>query len=72
MLGTVKWFKDSGGYGFIRRDNGGDVFVHHSDILIEGHRTLGAGQRVEFSVVERAKGPRASAVVQLYTAEETR
>jgi CspA family cold shock protein len=72
MLGTVKWFKDSSGHGLIRTDSGGGVFVHHSDILMEGHRTLDAGQRVEFPFVEGPKGPRASGVVPLYTAEEAR
>lgn len=71
-LGTVKWFKDSRGYGFIRRDGGGDVFVHYSAIQMAGHRTLERGQRVEFSVVEGSKGLKASGVVPLYTAEESR
>ena len=71
-LGTVKWFKDSRGYGFIRRDGGGDVFVHSSAIEMEGKGTLERGQRVEFSVVRGSRGPKASRVVSLYTAEEAR
>ena len=71
-FGTVKWFKDSMGYGFIRRDGGGDIFVHVSAIQAEGPRTLERGQRVEFSVVEASKGLKASRVVPMYTAEEAR
>jgi CspA family cold shock protein len=71
-LGIVKWFKDSKGYGFIKRDGGGDVFVHFTAIQMEGHKTLERGQRVEFTVVEESKGPKASKVVPLYTAEESR
>lgn len=54
--GMVKWFSDARGYGFIQRDNGGDVFVHYSDILGEGFRSLSEGQRVEFEVEEGLKG----------------
>ena len=57
--GTVKWFNDSKGFGFISRPNGEDVFVHHSSIEAEGHRSLGEGQAVEFDVEQGAKGPRA-------------
>ena len=71
-LGTVKWFKTSKGYGFIRRDGGGDVFVHYSAIQMSGHKTLERGQRVEFSVVQGSRGPRAARVESLYTAEEAR
>jgi CspA family cold shock protein len=71
-LGTVKWFKDSKGYGFIKRDGGGDVFVHVTAIQMDGHRTLERGQRVEFAVVHDNRGPKASHVVPLYTAEEAR
>jgi CspA family cold shock protein len=71
-LGTVKWFKDTKGYGFIKQDGGGDVFVHFSDIQMGGHKKLARGQRVEFSVVQGSRGPRASDVVPLYTAEEKR
>lgn len=71
-LGIVKWFEDSRGYGFIRRDGGGDVFVHSSAIQVDGQRTLERGQRVEFSVVEGSRGAKASRVIPLYTAEEAR
>ena len=71
-LGIVKWFKDSRGYGFIKRDAGGDVFVHSSAIQVDGRRTLERGQRVEFSIVQGSRGPKASRVVPLHTAEEAR
>lgn len=71
-LGIVKWFKDSKGYGFIKRDGGGDVFVHFTAIQMDGHKTLERGQRVEFTVVEESRGLKASRVVPLYTAEEAR
>lgn len=61
--GTVKWFNDAKGFGFIQRDSGGDVFVHHSAIQAEGFRSLAEGQRVEFEVVEGQKGPAADGVV---------
>jgi cold shock protein len=54
--GTVKWFNDSKGYGFIAQDNGTDVFVHFSAIIQEGFKTLAEGQKVEFDVVEGPKG----------------
>jgi CspA family cold shock protein len=60
--GTVKWFNGSKGYGFIERDEGGDVFVHYSAIQGEGYRSLDEGQRVEFTVVEGEKGPQAQNV----------
>ncbi len=63
--GTVKWFNAVKGYGFIERDSGGDVFVHHSDIVAEGYRSLDEGQRVEFIVVTADKGPRAQEVAPI-------
>ncbi|MHB1294834.1 MAG: cold-shock protein [Anaerolineae bacterium] len=63
--GTVKWFNADKGYGFIARDNGEDVFVHHSAIQSAGFRTLQEGQRVEFDVEKDVKGLRAANVVGL-------
>jgi len=60
--GTVKWFNESKGYGFIARESGDDVFVHFSAIQGEGFRTLEENQRVEFSVEEDPKGLRAANV----------
>jgi CspA family cold shock protein len=54
--GTVKWFNESKGYGFIQRDGSGDVFVHYSAIQMSGFKTLQEGQRVEFSVEQGSKG----------------
>ena len=62
--GKVKWFNDAKGFGFIISDNAnGDIFVHHSAINMAGRRTLHDGDRVEFDVVQSAKGPQASDVV---------
>ena len=61
--GTVKWFNESKGYGFIARPKGGDVFVHHSAIRGEGFRKLSDGDRVEYEVVQGEKGPQAQDVV---------
>ncbi len=63
--GTVKWFNDAKGFGFIERENGEDVFVHHSAIRAEGFRTLSDGQQVEFEVVQGQKGPAAENVAAL-------
>ena len=63
--GTIKWFNASKGYGFIERDEGGDVFVHYSAIVGEGYRTLDEGQRVEFIVVQGDKGLQAQEVVAI-------
>ena len=63
--GTVKWFNDAKGFGFIERENGEDVFVHHSAIQSEGFRTLSDGQQVEFEVVAGKKGPAAESVTAL-------
>jgi CspA family cold shock protein len=61
--GSVKWFNNSKGYGFITRDNGeSDVFVHYSVISSEGYRSLEEGQRVQFSVTQGQKGPQAENV----------
>ena len=60
--GTVKWFNDAKGFGFIERPNGADVFVHHSAISGEGFKTLAEGQTVDFEVVQGEKGPAAEGV----------
>lgn len=63
--GKVKWFNDSKGFGFISRESGPDVFVHHSSIQGEGFHTLDEDAAVEFDVVEGQKGPQAQNVFKL-------
>jgi CspA family cold shock protein len=64
--GTVKWFNDQKGFGFITPDGGGkDCFVHHSAIQSQGFRTLAEGERVEFEIVQGTKGPAAENVTKL-------
>ena len=63
--GTVKWFNNEKGFGFITRENGPDVFVHHTAITAEGFRTLNEGDQVSFEVVEGQKGLQARNVVRL-------
>ncbi len=65
QTGTVKWFNDEKGYGFIERENGKDLFVHFRSILGEGRRTLHEGQSVSFIEVEGQKGPQADQVSPL-------
>ena len=65
MTGTVKWFNSEKGYGFIEKEDGGDVFVHFSAIQKEGFKTLEEGQKVEFDIVEGNRGPQAANVVLL-------
>jgi CspA family cold shock protein len=62
--GTVKWFNNEKGYGFITRENGPDVFVHQTAILSEGYRSLNEGDRVSFEVVQGQKGLQARSVVR--------
>ena len=64
-VGTVKWFSDEKGYGFIAVEGGEDVFVHHTAIQGEGFKTLAEGQKVQFDLGESPKGPRAENVVKL-------
>ncbi len=61
--GTVKWFNEAKGFGFIEQDNGPDVFVHFSQIMGDGFKTLAEGDRVSFDVTEGQKGPQSSNVV---------
>jgi CspA family cold shock protein len=66
ITGTVKWFNDEKGYGFITRDDGEkDVFCHHTAIQADGFRSLAEGQKVEFEVVQGQKGPAAENVTRL-------
>src|SRR2546422_1225269 len=64
VQGTVKWFNNSKGYGFIGRDDGPDVFVHYSAIAGDGYRTLQEGDPVEFDIVQGPKGPQAANVAK--------
>ena len=59
QTGTVKWFNDSKGFGFIQRDDGPDVFAHYTNVVGEGFRSLQEGQRVSFTIGKRKKGPQA-------------
>jgi len=63
--GTVKWFNNQKGYGFIADEEGNDVFVHYTGLNMEGFKTVEEGQAVEFEVVDGAKGPQAVNVVKL-------
>ncbi len=65
VKGTVKWFNNQKGYGFISPESGSDVFVHHNEIQGEGYKSLEEGQAVEFEIQQGAKGPQAIKVVKL-------
>ncbi len=67
MLGTVKWFNDAKGYGFISQDTGEDVFVHYTAIQMDGFRSLAEGEKVEFEV---QRGPKGLAAVSVHKADE--
>lgn len=71
MRGTVKWFSTEKGYGFIERDEGDDVFVHHSDIQGTGFKDLNEGEEVEFDLTEGPKGPKAENVVRVDGPQES-
>jgi CspA family cold shock protein len=60
--GTVKWFNESKGFGFLSHEGGPDVFVHHSEIRAEGYRSLNEGDKVQFEITQSPKGPRAANV----------
>ena len=65
ISGTVKWFDDRRGFGFIQQDGGGDVFVHHSAINMSGFKSLTEGDKVEFEVEQGNKGPAARSVTKM-------
>ena len=65
ITGTVKWFNENKGFGFIERESGADVFAHSSAIESTGYKTLAEGQRVEFIVTQGQKGPQAENIVAL-------
>lgn len=65
IIGTVKWFNNTKGYGFLAQENGPDVFVHHTAIQTNGYRTLAEGQKVEFSIEQGPKGMQAAEVIPL-------
>jgi len=64
MKGTVKWFNNAKGFGFIGREDGPDVFVHYSAVIADGYKTLQEGDMVEFEIVQGQKGPQADKVTK--------
>jgi len=65
IQGTVKWFNNAKGYGFLGRDGGADVFIHYSAITSEGYKSLQEGDKVEFEIVQGEKGPQAANVSKI-------
>ena len=65
LKGTVKWFNNAKGYGFLGRDDGPDVFIHYSAITSEGYKSLQEGDKVEFEIVQGQKGPQAANVMKV-------
>lgn len=65
LMGRVKWFNDSKGYGFIEQEGGKDIFVHYTAIEGDGFKSLAEGQKVEFEIADGAKGPQAAKVVKM-------
>jgi len=65
LTGRVKWFNDAKGYGFIEQEGGRDIFVHYTAIAGEGFKSLTEGQKVEFEIIEGAKGPQATKVTKM-------
>jgi CspA family cold shock protein len=65
LSGRVKWFSDSKGYGFIEQEGGKDIFVHYTAIEGDGFKSLAEGQKVEFEIIDGAKGPQAAKVVKM-------
>ena len=65
LKGTVKWFNNAKGFGFIGRDDGPDVFVHYSALIAEGYKSLQEGDNVEFEIVDGQKGPQAANVTKV-------
>jgi CspA family cold shock protein len=66
--GSVKWFNNAKGYGFLGREGGNDVFVHYSSIQLDGYKSLKEGELVEFDVIQGVKGPQADKVVRVSNA----
>jgi len=65
IKGTVKWFNNAKGFGFIGQENGPDVFVHYSAVKSEGYKSLQEGDQVEFEIVQGQKGPQADSVIKV-------